>query len=264
MGRTTFHTPPAAARLDPVTQIWGHRGASAEAPENTLPAFALALGQGADGIELDVHLTRDDEVVVIHDETLERTTNGHGWVADHTLAQLRELDASYGRADFAGVKIPTLAEVLELLAGSDAVANVELKTDQLPYRGIEERVHEIVGASGVGERVLYSSFNHYTLMNLRSLGAEQPLGALLSDRLFKPWRYVHDLDVAAIHPSWRASTGKLVRKSHDKGLRVHVWTVDAPKHLRKQLAHGVDAIITNTPLVAIEMRDSLLVDDVAQ
>ena len=95
-----------------MTEIWGHRGASADAPENTLPAFALALGQGADGIELDVQLTRDDEVVVIHDETLERTTDGHGWVADHSLDELRRLDASAGWTGFDGTRIPLLAEVL--------------------------------------------------------------------------------------------------------------------------------------------------------
>ena len=108
-----------------MTEIWGHRGASADAPENTLPAFALALGQGADGIELDVQLTRDDEVVVIHDETLERTTDGHGWVADHSLDELRRLDASAGWTGFDGTRIPLLAEVLELIRDSDAVANVQ-------------------------------------------------------------------------------------------------------------------------------------------
>ena len=240
-----------------MTEIWGHRGASADAPENTLLAFALALGQGADGIELDVQLTRDDEVVVIHDETLERTTDGHGWVADHSLDELRRLDASAGWTGFDGTRIPLLAEVLELIRDSDAVANVELKTDALPYRGIERRVLEVVGASGVGERVMFSSFNHYTLATLRKLGAYQPLGALVSERLFKPWRYVADLDAAALHAPYRSATPKLVAKCHDRGLAVNVWTVNQPKDLTKQLALGVDAIMTDVPGFAVQLRDEL-------
>ncbi len=240
-----------------MTQIWAHRGASAEAPENTLPAFALALGQGADGLECDVQLTRDDEVVVIHDETLERTTNGHGWVADHSLAELKMLDASSGKAGFSGVQIPTLGELLELVAADDdAVLNVELKTDQVPYRGIEERVLELVQASPAADRVIFSSFNHYTLRNLRRLGATQRLGALLSDRLFKPWRYVKRLEVEAIHPGLRACSAKLVEKSHERDLAVHVWTVDSPKDVRKQLSYGVDALITNLPAFALDLRDA--------
>lgn len=238
-----------------MTKIWGHRGASADAPENTLPAFALALGQGADGFELDVQLTRDDEVVVIHDETLERTTNGTGWVLDHSLAELRRLDASAGRPGFRNVRIPVLAEVLELLVDSDATVNIELKTDNLPNRGIEERVLEVVAASGVGDRVLFSSFNHYTLRNLRKLGAEQPCGALISDRLFKPWRYVQALGVQALHPSVQWVTRGLVEKCHRRDLAVHAWTVNSRKGLRRQFTHGVDAVITDVPALAVEVRD---------
>jgi glycerophosphoryl diester phosphodiesterase len=245
--------------LDGVTQIWGHRGASADAPENTLPAFALALGQGADGVELDVQLTRDHEVVVIHDETLERTTDGHGWVADHSLAALRSLDASAGRPGFSGTQIPLLAEVLELVRDSDAVVNIELKTDDIPYLGIEEKVLEVVAASGVADQVLFSSFNHYTLANLRKLGAAQPLGALVAERLFKPWRYAESVPVAALHPSYKACTRKLVAKCHKRGVAVHTWTVDDPKDITKQLRLGVDAIITDVPGLAVQLRDELAV-----
>jgi len=229
-----------------------------DAPENTLPAFALALGQGADGVELDVQLTRDDEVVVIHDETLERTTTGRGWVADHSWADLRALDASGRRPGFAGTPIPLLAEVLELLADSDALANVELKTDAMPYHGIEERVLEVVEASGVGDRVVFSSFNHHTLRTLRRLGAPQPLGALLSDRLLKPWQYAAGIHVAAIHPPVRAVTRKFVTKSHARGLKVNAWTADTERDLRRLLAYGVDAIITDVPELAVQLRDQHL------
>lgn len=241
-----------------MTEIWGHRGASAEAPENTLPAFALALGQGADGIECDVQLTRDDEVVVIHDGTLDRTTDGHGRVADHCLEGLRTMDASCGMPGFAGVGIPLLAEVLELVADSDAVVNIELKTDEHEYRGIEERVLEVVGASGVADRVLFSSFNHYTLQRLRRCEAVQPLGALVTDRLFEPWRYVDALGVAAFHPDYRRVSRKLVENCHGLGQAVHAWTVNHPKELLRMLRYGVDAIITDVPGEAVHLRDEYL------
>ena len=110
-----------------LTQILGHRGASAEAPENTLAAFELAARMGADGVELDVHLTSDNEVVVIHDDTVDRTTNDTGAVRGMTFAQIRELDASMGKPRFSGAKIPTLAEVHELLRPTGMIVNVELK-----------------------------------------------------------------------------------------------------------------------------------------
>lgn len=258
-GRPALHRSrgwgPGAGRVDAVTQIWAHRGASVDAPENTLPAFALALGQGADGLEFDVQLTRDDEVVVIHDETLERTTDGVGWVLDHSLRELRGLDASAGRRGFAGVQIPLLAEVLELVRDSDASANIELKTDVIPNRGIEERVMDVVARSGCADRVLYSSFNHYTLRSLGKLGATQPRGALVSDRLFKPWRYARSLEVQAIHPSVRATTRTLVEQCHRRGLSVHVWTANTVKDLRRQFHHGVDAVMTDVPALAVELRD---------
>jgi glycerophosphoryl diester phosphodiesterase len=235
--------------------IWGHRGAAADAPENTLPAFSLALGQGADGIELDVQMTRDGEVVVIHDETLERTTNGHGRVGGHTLAQLRELDASAGRPGFSGVRIPLLAEVLELVVGHDATVNIELKNNEVAYRGLEERVIDVVTKAGVEDQVIYSSFNHCSLMRMQSYGV-RPLGALLSDSLYKPWRYVQSLGVQAIHPPHAMVDKKFVKACHDRHLAVNVWTVDHPKDIRRMLARGVDAIITNTPAIALDIRDA--------
>lgn len=229
-----------------MTQVWGHRGASGYAPENTLPAFELALEQGADGFELDVQLTRDDAVVCIHDETLERTTNGAGWVADHSLEQLQALDASMGNDRFFGARIPTLDQVFELVQGTDAVVNVELKNDRMRYAGLEERVLEIVEAQGVAGQVVLSSFNHYSLKRLQAV-TDLPLGALYSDTLYRPWRYVTRLGVQAIHPVHRAVGAKLVARSHAAGLRVHTWTVDEPDDLRRMISLGVDAVITNYP-----------------
>lgn len=120
-------------------KVFAHRGASHYAPENTLPAFALAAEQGADGIELDVHLTKDGELVVIHDEKLDRTTNGTGWVKDYTLAELKTFCADNHLSGYPDARIPTLREVLELIRPTGLLVNIELKTSILWYDGIEEK-----------------------------------------------------------------------------------------------------------------------------
>lgn len=234
-----------------MSKVWAHRGASGYAPENTMPAFELALEQDADGIELDVHLTRDDEVVVIHDETLERTTDGHGWVADHSLDQLKKLDAGAGMEGFAGARIPTLREVLALMQPTGKTVNIELKNDAMKYKGLEERVLALIDEFGMHDRIVISTFNHYSLRNLREMGAPVPLGALFTDPLFKPWKYVHKLGVELIHPPARAvREHKLVEKSHELGLKVNVWTVNTPKEIKRMGKLGVDAVITNYPNMA--------------
>ncbi len=233
-----------------MTSVWAHRGASGYAPENTLPAFELALEQGADGFELDVQLTRDDEVVVIHDETLERTTDGNGWVADHSLEDLRRLDASHGHEKYAGTRIPTLAEVFGLVHDTVTTINIELKNSRMAYKGLEERVVALVEEHEMEHRVVISSFNHYSLRHLVGLGSLLPLGALYSEQLWKRWQYAGRLGATALHPSLAATRRKIVEKSHEHDLAVHVWTVNEPEDLRRMIALDVDAVITNYPNVA--------------
>lgn len=235
-----------------MTQVWAHRGASADAPENTLPAFELALAQGAQGLEFDVQLTRDDEVVVIHDETLERTTDGHGWVADHSLDQLRALDAGVRHKGFAGTRIPTLGEVLDLTRGTGVTLNIELKNSKMRYKGMEERVVEILAGRPASGPVVLSSFNHYSLLRLHDLDRGLTLGALYSERLYRPWDYVPKLKATALHPPARAVRGpKFVRRCAHAGLSLHVWTVDVPAEVRRLADLGVDAVITNHPARAL-------------
>ena len=141
-------------------KIYAHRGASAYAPENTLPAFQAAMEQGADGIELDVHLSRDGELVVIHDEELDRTTNGTGLVKDHTLAELKKLCADNGMSGYGDVRIPTLQEVLELVKPSGMLVNIELKTGILWYEGIEKK-------KNILDYIFNDNIMSYTFPNLR-------------------------------------------------------------------------------------------------
>lgn len=231
-----------------MTKVWAHRGASGYAPENTLPAIELALAQGADAVEIDVQLTRDDAVVVIHDETLERTTDGNGWVADHSFDDLRRLDASAGDERFVGTRIPTLEEVLD--ATGDVTVNIELKNSRIRYKGLEERVLAIVAERRAEARVVLSSFNHYSLRHLMHLGTSLPLGALHSDTLFQPWKYAAKLGATALHPPLRATRRKLVEGCHALGLPVHVWTVNEPDELKRMVRIGADAVISNYPNLA--------------
>ena len=239
-----------------MTQIWAHRGASHYAPENTLPAFELAVSQGADGVEFDVQLSADGAVVVIHDEQLERTTSGTGRVVDYTLAQLRGLDASAGWPGFDGLQIPTLIDVLEVLAPSDLRLNIELKNSEEPYPGLEEKLVAAVRAFDVQDRVCLSSFNHYSLRRLRSMHSGCELAALYTDPLFRPWRYASELGVAAIHPPAMCVFGKeFVNKAHRAGVAVRPWVVNGERALRRMFAYGVDAIFTDLPDRALAVRD---------
>jgi glycerophosphoryl diester phosphodiesterase len=240
-----------------MTQIWGHRGARREAPENTVPAFERALEIGVDGVEFDVQLTADGAMVVIHDETVDRTTDGHGPVVGFTLAQLRRLEAADGMDGFAGVRIPTLAEVLDVVVPSGVAINIELKNSEEPYPGLEERVLAAVDAYGIAGRVVLSTFNHYSLKKLQSLGAPSELGMLYTDPLYRPWRYAARLGVQAIHPPARFVMGRrFVRKSHAAGLAVRPWVVNSGARLARMFRWGVDAVFTDVPRLALQLRDA--------
>ena len=182
--------------------IWGHRGASGHAPENTLPAFQLAADMGADGVELDVQLTRDGIPVVCHDETVDRTGSGAGWLKDFSYSEIRKLDFSFGNAAYEGVKIPTLEEVFDLLAPSGLTVNIEIKTGIIFYDRIEEKVLKLVRDKNWEDRVIYSSFNHYTVRRIRELDPAAKVGLLYAEekllgKLRRPDRkqalFVHDL-----------------------------------------------------------------------
>jgi glycerophosphoryl diester phosphodiesterase len=237
--------------------ILAHRGASRRAPENTMAAFRLAAQLGADGLELDVQLTSDGEVVVMHDSTLNRTSNGHGRVLDWPLAGLRVLDAGGWYApEFAGEPIPTLAEVLHEL-GPRLVLNVELKTT-LFGGGLEAEVVRLVEDAGLGERVILSSFDPLALWRVRRLNPHLATGLLYApdSPLYIRGRWLQALArPAALHPRWDTLDGPGVAAAHRQGLAVRPWTCDDPDGLRRLIEWGVDAIITNVPDVALAVRD---------
>jgi glycerophosphoryl diester phosphodiesterase len=228
-----------------------HRGASAYAPENTLAAFRLALEIGADGFELDVMLSADGHLVVIHDDAVDRTTDGSGPVRQKTLAELRALDASIGfDARFTGEHIPTLREVFDLVAGSRAFVNVEIKTDSLKGDGLEEKLVELIRRYDLGEYLLISSFDPFALWRMRRLAPDLPLALLYAEdqRIYLRNRWFTFLSrPSALNPSFRIATQEHVRWAKSKGYRLYVWTVDEEAEMRRLIALGVDGMITNKP-----------------
>jgi glycerophosphoryl diester phosphodiesterase len=229
--------------------VWAHRGASGDAPENTLAAFRRAAELGADGVEFDVQLSRDGEIVVIHDETVDRTTNGCGQVVDLTWEELSRLDAAVGWDDFAPQPIPSLRQVLEALAATELDLNIELKDSVVPYPGLGDKVSRLIDEFDLGHRVTLSSFNHCSLARLRQSGSMLRTGVLFTDILYQPWAYAPQLWATALHPElhYVDYVLDLVQEAHLSHLEVNVWTVNQPAEIERMAARGVDAIITDHP-----------------
>ena len=234
--------------------IWGHRGASGHAPENTLPAFQMAADMGADGVELDVQLTRDGVLAVCHDETIDRTSSGAGWLKDFTFDELRSLDFSNGNAAYEGVKIPAMEEVFDLLAPTGLTINIELKTGIVFYENIEEKILELAARKNWEDRVIYSSFNHYTVRRIKELNPAAKVGLLYADGPIDMPGYGHRLEADALHPAfYNLQYPNYMEDCRRYGLEVNLCTVNSAADLMKCSEYGVNAVITNYPAKAREL-----------
>lgn len=241
------------------TQILAHRGASAYAPENTMAAFNLAKEMKADGLELDVHLTKDGQLVVTHDETIERCSDAEGWLKDYTYDELK--DFNFG-AKFDGGKwqepLPLLSDVLELVRPTNMVVNIELKNSVVLYPELEEKTLTLVRAMKLDEQIIYSSFNHYSIAKLKQLGTASLCGLLYAEPLFMPWQYAKMVGADALHPHFlNLQIPNYMDACRELGIRVHPWTVDEEKHLAWMYQQKAEAIITNKPDLAFEIRSNL-------
>lgn len=225
-----------------------HRGFSGRYPENTLLAFQKALEVGADGIELDVHLTKDNILVIIHDERLDRTTDGCGLVKEHTYAQLRKLDASatyqgmYGRSS-----IPTLEQYFELIQGWNGLTNIELKNSIIDYEGIEEQVLKLVERYGRKKDCIFSSFNHLSIQRIKALAPEVRCGFLEESRMIDPAEYCIRYGVEFWHPFCYSMTDDIIAQLKAVGIGINVWTANTREEMEEMLRQGVDGVITNFP-----------------
>jgi len=229
--------------------IFAHRGARDRAPENTMAAFQAGYDLGAAGIELDVQLSRDGEVVVIHDHTVDRTSNGHGRVADLSLAELKQLDfGAWFSPEFAGETIPTLDEVLAWLAPLPLIVNVEIKNTPIAYPGIEEKVAALLRRhlkDQVASRAAVSSFHHPCLRRLKAIAPEIPTALLFACHPIDPVRLAAEAGAAALHPNWECLDRSWVAKAQAAGLAVRAYTVNSEEAHRLAIAAGVDAIFTD-------------------
>lgn len=213
-----------------------------------MTAFRLAKEAGADGIELDVHMTKDGEAVVLHDEELDRTTNGSGWVKDHLWAELKELECGlWFTPPFAGERLPTLAQVLEWAREARICLNIELKNNWVPYSGLEERVIQLVDRYHMADAVIVSSFNHASLKQLGKLKPRWSLAALTDSKCFEPWRYARQIGVTALHPHYRLVDEEMVASCRQHGIDIRPYTVNETEEIERFLAMGVAGIITNYP-----------------
>lgn len=239
-----------------MTKIWAHRGASGYAPENTLESFGLAVEQKADGVELDVQLTKDDKIVVIHDETLERVSGQRGYVKDFTLSQLKELNVSRPIKNYKETQIPTLEEVYDLLKGTGLTINVEIKSSLIWYPQIEEKTLELTKRMGMEDKVLYSSFNHYSLRKIKELAPEAQTGILYSDVLCDIADYCRNVGADALHPAYIHRYMDSVWAEYMRsGIPFHIWTVNDEADMRFFIENKIDAIITNYPDKALKIRE---------
>jgi glycerophosphoryl diester phosphodiesterase len=227
--------------------VVAHRGASGHAPENTLASFELALRMGADAIECDVHLSRDGQLFVLHDFTVDRTTNGQGAVGQMSSAELRRLDAGSWRGlEFAGERLPILPEVLDLARGRARVA-VELKHGPVYYPGIEQALAAAIHYAGMAEDTLVISFDHPALRRLRELAPEVAVGVLYAARPVDAVALARAADAQILEPQWSMVTAEDVEQAHAAGLLVVPWAVNDPAQMSAVLALGVDGLATDYP-----------------
>jgi glycerophosphoryl diester phosphodiesterase len=241
----------------PYPAIIAHRGASAYAPENTLAAFRLAVEQRADGIELDVHLSADGEVVVTHDANLGRTTNGTGSVYVKSLTELKQLDAgSWFGAQFVGERLPTLSEVFELV-GDQLFVNVELKGPGLFRSALPAQTVEIVRQYRFDHRVIFSSFNPWLLRQTARLMPEAKLSLLLPPGSIASWVRLLSKPVVtpwAYHPHYLTITRSFCERASQEDRPVLAYTVNHPEEISRLCALGIYGIITDDPAKALALR----------
>jgi len=228
-------------------EIWGHRGAYDHAPENTLTGFQLAVDMGADGVEFDIQLTRDGEVVVIHDEKIDRTSDGHGFVKDFTLSELKKFNFNKkGITKPLFMEIPTLDEAIQLLKLLNVRVNIEFKTGKVYYEGIEAKALEIINKHDMLEKTVWSSFNHYSIQKLKQLELHAETALLSASQIHVTGEQCEKTGASALHANIKQLLYPgLVDECHKRGIKVRAWTVSKVKELKLAQDSNVDGICTN-------------------
>ncbi|WP_036730139.1 glycerophosphodiester phosphodiesterase [Peptoniphilus mikwangii] len=224
-----------------------HRGFKSRYPENTMLAFKKAVETGADGIEFDVHLSKDGEIVIIHDERLDRTTDKSGRIMDFSLDELKSANAANLYKDIEFEAIPTLREYFEYISDKKLITNIELKTGIYWYDGIEEKVYRMIKEFDIQDKIIISSFNHNSVLKMKEIDKNIKCGLLVACWLNKPWEYVKKLGVEYYHPAAYAVDKEMVKGLHDNGIGINVWYGMEPYDFKTTFDLGVDALITDYP-----------------
>lgn len=241
--------------------LFAHRGFSGIYPENSPLAFRMAAEKtNADGIESDVHLSKDGQLVIFHDASVERTSNGTGFIRDLTYAQLLELDiGAWKSPEFAGQHIWTLGQLLDFCREARMLLNLELKNYEVFYDGLEQRVIDEVCARGMQEQVFVSSFNHISMQRFKDLCPEIETGLLYDKPLLDMEHYLLPSNADNMHPRYMLLQyqPELMDLFHSRGMKVNTWTVNDEADMRDMIHRGVDGIISNYPDLLCRVADQI-------
>lgn len=231
-----------------MTINYAHRGASGYYPENTIIAFQKAVEMGCGGIETDVQMTKDGYLVLMHDERVDRTTDGTGFIKDYTFSQLKKLDAgSWYSKDYSDEKIPAAEELIELVKDKNIIINFEIKSGLILYEKIEEKLIEIIYKYGIEDKVILSSFNHYSIVKCKEISRDIKTGLLYMEGLYKPEIYCRYTGADALHPFCYTLNDEIINGIKKEGIKINTFTVNEEKHMKYFLEKKIDGIITNYP-----------------
>lgn len=238
-----------------MTKIFAHRGASGQYPENTMLAFEKGIEAGADGIELDVQLTKDGRMVVIHDERLDRTTSLKGFVKDTVYDVIMTANAAAGHETYSDIKVPLLEDVLSWAYKKDFLINIELKNSVIRYEGMEEKVLEAVKRFNIEERIILSTFNHESLALCAQLALHIERAALTSDVLYQADQYITSIPASGYHPKLNSpgTADEVLKKMRNSSIKVRPYTVNRPEDMKRLFEAGADGIFTDFPAKALEL-----------
>ncbi|WP_010240752.1 glycerophosphodiester phosphodiesterase [Clostridium arbusti] len=226
-----------------------HRGFSGKYPENTMIAFEKAVEAGCDGIETDVHITSDGAIVVCHDERVDRTTNGQGFIKNLTYDEIKKLDAGIKfDKEFQNSRIPDIDEFLDYVEDKDLLINIELKNGIINYENLEKRVIEKICEYKLEDNVILSSFNHYSMKKVKDIDNNIKTGLLYAANLYKAEEYAEKVGADALHPHFASVMDKdIVENIRKRGIAINAFTVNEEKYMRILMRLGIEGIITNYP-----------------
>ncbi len=227
-------------------RIIAHRGASGHAPENTLAAFQKGIDLGANMLELDIHMSKDGELVVMHDPTLERTTNGTGYIKNYTVRELKQFDASKRFENYQGERIPILQEVFDL-AQKRATFAIEIKNCPILYPDIEKKLVRLIERNDLVDNALVIAFYHPSLKEIKRLNPDIKTGVLYSGGLLEPWAVAETVGASALHPKYEYIVADMVAEAQKREYLVHPWTINSAPELERWVQYGVDGIASDFP-----------------